>query len=263
MRFSTAFSSLSLLATLAAAQQNHSVDVGLNGLTYTPNTITAAVGDIITFTFHPKNHTLTQSTFTAPCTAAFDSTTGQAGFDTGFVPVATGQSSAPMSIRVTTATPLWFFCRQATHCQSGMVFAVNPTANKTFAEFQTAAMASQPQVPGQTAVPAASAPPAGAAPSATAPAPSAPAASAPAATVPGEAAPAPPAASSDAGSDPYGLPGDASTDGVTPTDGSDSGVSGVGSTAPTTTAKPNGAVSLSPRSAVFAAAFLVGAGMLL
>jgi hypothetical protein len=42
-----------------------------------------------------------------------------------------------------TTTPLWFYCAQtnpAPHCEKGMVFAVNPTADKTFAAFQQSAM---------------------------------------------------------------------------------------------------------------------------
>lgn len=144
MRFSTAALSTVLPALALAA--NFTVDVGLNGqLAFTPTSITAAVGDIVNFVFHPKNHSVTQSLFGTPCTPAFDATTGAQGFDSGFMPVASG-SSAPMPIKVTVATPLWFFCRQtvpAPHCSnSGMVFAINPTADKTFAQFQANAKAS-------------------------------------------------------------------------------------------------------------------------
>ena len=38
---------------------------------------TAAVGDIVEFTFHPKNHSVTQSSFAEPCTPL------PGGFDTG------------------------------------------------------------------------------------------------------------------------------------------------------------------------------------
>ena len=34
----------------------HPVDVGLNGLTFTPSIVQAAVGDVIVFSFHPPNH---------------------------------------------------------------------------------------------------------------------------------------------------------------------------------------------------------------
>jgi plastocyanin len=36
---------------------DHLIKVGADGLTYTPSSISAAVGDTVTFEFHPKNHT--------------------------------------------------------------------------------------------------------------------------------------------------------------------------------------------------------------
>lgn len=45
--------------------------------------------------------------------------------------------SARLDIRDT--QPIWAFCRQANHCQQGMVFAVNP--GDKFAAFKAAAMA--------------------------------------------------------------------------------------------------------------------------
>src|SRR5271168_2401431 len=35
------------------------------------------------------------------------------------------------TITVNGTGPEWFYCSQAKHCQSGMVFAINPTADKT------------------------------------------------------------------------------------------------------------------------------------
>jgi plastocyanin len=63
---------------------NHLIRVGADGLTYTPSNISAALGDTVTFEFHPKNHTVTQSSFLQPCKALGDtSTTGQVGFKSG------------------------------------------------------------------------------------------------------------------------------------------------------------------------------------
>jgi len=135
---------LSVIAALASvaavsAQQNFTVIVGGNGaLTFNPTTVNAAVGDTIAFQFQSKNHTVTQSTFTSPCVTM---TTPVAGIDSGFMPVAAGATSFPeWSLTVTNdSVPLWFYCRQTGHCKQGMVFAVNPTENKTFAAFQAAA----------------------------------------------------------------------------------------------------------------------------
>ncbi|KAF9468642.1 Cupredoxin [Collybia nuda] len=110
-----------------------------NGLTYSPESVTAKVGDTIAFRFMSKNHTVTQSTFVKPCEAM---TAPTAGIDSGFQPVPAGATEFPeWSFTVDDeSTPFWFFCNQAPHCSRGMVFAVNPTAEKTFTAFKATAV---------------------------------------------------------------------------------------------------------------------------
>jgi len=139
MRFSTVVAALVPIVAVSA-QQTFTVVVGGNGsLTYDPTSVNASVGDTVAFQFAAKNHTVTQSTFAAPCQQM---TTPTLGIDSGFMPVAANATSDPVwSFTVTNATsPLWFYCRQTGHCAQGMVFAVNPSATNTFAEFQAAAM---------------------------------------------------------------------------------------------------------------------------
>lgn len=124
---------------------DHTVLVGDTGLDFNPTSITAAAGDNVIFEFRGGNHTVTQSSFAQPCT--FLQTANGPGVDSGFQPVAAGATSFPQwSITIDNATaPLWFYCKRiqpANHCQAGMVFAINPTAEKTFAAFQAAAKAS-------------------------------------------------------------------------------------------------------------------------
>ncbi|CCD45089.1 hypothetical protein ACHAQE_000575 [Botrytis cinerea] len=126
-------------ATAAAAQTTHTVVVGgAAGKVYTPESVNAAVGDMIVFNFEMANHTLTQSAFTSPCEKL---ATG--GMDSGFIPNVKNAISPPpaMAIQVMVDTPQWFYCRQAGHCGSGMVFSINPTANKTQAQFKAMAVA--------------------------------------------------------------------------------------------------------------------------
>jgi plastocyanin len=135
MRFAFTSATFAALATVASAVTTQ-VIVGGGPLTYTPNQVMAAVGDTIQFVFMPKNHTVTQSTFAAPCQAL------PGGQDSGFVPVsANATSTQAFTVTVNATDPMWFYCRQFGHCQAGMVFAINPTANKTFAAFQAAANA--------------------------------------------------------------------------------------------------------------------------
>ncbi|KZT61393.1 hypothetical protein CALCODRAFT_464142 [Calocera cornea HHB12733] len=118
---------------------DHRVVVGgTAGLVYTPNQVTAAIGDTITFEFHASNHTATQSSFADPCRKlALTSTTGQVGFDSDFQPVTADATEFPTyTITVNSTTPIWVYCRQATHCGKGMVFAVNaPTTGNTYNNF--------------------------------------------------------------------------------------------------------------------------------
>jgi hypothetical protein len=162
MRLSQAVAALATVVYVSA--KDFPVTVGAGALAFSPNQITGAVkGDTVTFELHPKNHSVTQSTFANPCQLA------PGGSHSGFMvtdPAATQFSKYQITIENDTA-PLWFMCAQtvgAVHCHMGMVFAVNPTADKSFEAFQKNANSStvaftdpSPQAPGGAA-PAPSAP---------------------------------------------------------------------------------------------------------
>jgi len=135
MRFAAIVPALLSLAACVLAD-NITVKVGENGgLTYNPDSVTAKEGDIISFQFVAKNHSVTQSSFSDPCTRL---TTPTLGIDSDFQPVSANATMVPQwSFTVSNASvPLWFFCKQGAHCKAGMVFAVNPTADKTFQAFK-------------------------------------------------------------------------------------------------------------------------------
>lgn len=127
------FTSLAVFAASAiavSAQTQHQILVGANGtLTYSPPNITAAIGDLVTFVFQSKNHTVTQSLFASPCeqftnTSISDPT--KQNLTSGFMPVAANATTFPVwTIQITQLTPLWFFCEQTGHCGKGMVGAIN------------------------------------------------------------------------------------------------------------------------------------------
>jgi plastocyanin len=131
-------------ATTTTTGTNHVVTVGgPNQLFYSPSNISANVGDTITFQFQVKNHTVTQSSFATPCRSlTLTSTSGQVGFDSGFMPVAADATTFPnYTISVNDTNPIWAYCRQTGHCGSGMVFSVNAVESgpNNFAAFQAAA----------------------------------------------------------------------------------------------------------------------------
>lgn len=150
MHFVTA--ALGLLASAGfASAADFQVLVGdNNALAFSPSSITVQAGDNVNFEFRSKNHSVTQSTFAQPCT--FLTTAAGPGVDSGFQPVPAGSTSFPSwNITIDNATaPLWFYCAQTTpadHCNAGMVFAINPTAEKSFDMFQATAKSSTPGAP--------------------------------------------------------------------------------------------------------------------
>ncbi|RPA79904.1 hypothetical protein BJ508DRAFT_210729 [Ascobolus immersus RN42] len=146
----------------AAGPATHTVIVGGDaGLVYTPEHIQAEIGDLVHFVFHKQNHSVTQSTFDNPCVKKADSQ-----FDSGLLPNPnnTVVPAPTWQYTVTAKEPTWWYCKQRTgsHCGKGMVFAINPTAEKTFNTFKEVAI----KINGtNTATPAA--PPAATAPSTT------------------------------------------------------------------------------------------------
>jgi len=130
-----AFAAVLSLAAIPARAVDIPVVVGGTGvIAYTPNVVTANIGDTIIFTFKQKNHTVTQSSFAQPCAPL------AGGFDSGFVPIEASATTfgTTASYVVNDTKPVWVYCKQAGHCQQGMVFAVNPGPGQ-FATFQATA----------------------------------------------------------------------------------------------------------------------------
>lgn len=69
-------------------------------LGYSPEAITANVGDVVLFQFMQKNHTVTQSTFDAPCNKM------EGGMDSGFMPNPEGKAGVTWNMTVPSADPL-------------------------------------------------------------------------------------------------------------------------------------------------------------
>lgn len=128
MQFSTL--TLAALASLASAQQMtvHVVKVAVNNsLTYEPNDFTANVGDMVQFQFFGGNHTATQSTFDNPCQPV-SQFTNLTGFHSGFIPAEASEAMgmrAVYTIRINNTNPLWIYCAQGSHCESGMSMVIN------------------------------------------------------------------------------------------------------------------------------------------
>lgn len=124
MRFSSAIAGLAAVSASGAyAQQGKTIKVTVGAdkkFLYSPNDITAEVGDKIEFDFFPANHTVTQSSFADPCHPL------SGGFFSGFVPTKDSPSGTSFTITVKDTKPIWFYCSQGKHCQMGMLPLVAP-----------------------------------------------------------------------------------------------------------------------------------------
>lgn len=104
------------------------VSTSNNSLVYSPNNIKAAVGDMVQFQFVAGNHTVTQSTFDQPCRPINSVMSNITGFHSGYMPAAASVASGKIptyTIQVNSTTPIWAYCAQGKHCQSGMVMVIN------------------------------------------------------------------------------------------------------------------------------------------
>ncbi|KAF2641893.1 hypothetical protein P280DRAFT_489265 [Massarina eburnea CBS 473.64] len=125
----------------------HVIQVGgANGsLTFSPDNVKAAVGDLVQFQFNPKNHSVVQSSFDQPCVPIQNVMKNMTtAFFSGYMPTnasAAAKQTLTYTIRVMDAKPVWFYCSQAKHCQGGMVGAINAaeTGNKTMSAFKSLA----------------------------------------------------------------------------------------------------------------------------
>ncbi|KAL2054401.1 hypothetical protein ABVK25_005149 [Lepraria finkii] len=122
MHSTLALSVVPFLLSLTHAT-NIPITVGADAeLAFNPQVITASVGDTLTFSYFPKNHSVVQSSFTDPCHPLAD------GFFSGFQPLAAGPGPVEFVVTVNDTKPIWIYCSQTSHCQKGMAMVVNQPA---------------------------------------------------------------------------------------------------------------------------------------
>lgn len=114
------------------------VTVGADSqLAFSPDNIDALPGEVIRFSFNPKNHSVVQSSFDDPCHYLND------GFSSGFIPTEYSPSGVYFDVVVKDKKPVWFYCAQLgqnPHCQAGMVGSFNaPKEGKTLDAFRNKA----------------------------------------------------------------------------------------------------------------------------
>ncbi|OQN98195.1 hypothetical protein B0A48_15471 [Cryoendolithus antarcticus] len=106
----------------------HQVTVGNNSYSFSPNSITATPGDIISFTFWPGGHSVIHSQFGYPCIPWEDLHDGSGAFYSG-VSNATADYRPTWNLTVNDTRPLFFYCGAPGSCVGhAMLGAINPVA---------------------------------------------------------------------------------------------------------------------------------------
>jgi len=135
------FATIVSFAVVAFAA-NHDVDVGNGGLSFSPDTITAAVGDTVTFHFYPGDHSVVSSDYATPC----QQNTGSGAIFSGYFTPSSGESSNVFVVTIADMNPIWLFCAQIGHCKAGMVAVINPpSSGDSLSGYIAAAADSSPQ----------------------------------------------------------------------------------------------------------------------
>ncbi|KAF4635565.1 hypothetical protein G7Y89_g2531 [Cudoniella acicularis] len=120
-------------STSSAAVPTHTISVGATGLVFTPNSVTASVGDIIEFRFYPLNHSVARADYKDPCIPYELTGPGRIGFWSGFFPLNVVPTDPPFfRVRVNDTSPVFFYCSAPGACiEDGMVGVINPNSTET------------------------------------------------------------------------------------------------------------------------------------
>ncbi|KAF1919812.1 hypothetical protein BDU57DRAFT_443266 [Ampelomyces quisqualis] len=123
---------LPTIRTRLHRRQNQIIPVVVGGPqdTFVPNSVAAAVGDIVQFQFSNGNHTVTQSAADAACRPL------DGGIHSGHIPFSDNQTDVgTFNMPVTSTEPMFLYCATGPHCQLGQVMVVNPANAKQVADY--------------------------------------------------------------------------------------------------------------------------------
>jgi len=94
-----------------------------------------APGNNIVFQFYPGHHSVTQSSFSDPCHPLSANS-----IYSGFVDSSDGPAAQDFTVPITSTDPIYIYCGYRSHCQSGMVMAINPpSSGNTLNAYRSAA----------------------------------------------------------------------------------------------------------------------------
>ena len=85
---------------------------GPRNLAYSPDTITAAEGDVVSFKFG-SGHNVVSGSFDSPCQPDGTIYSGE------------GSDGDVFSVTINGTDPIWLYCSVPYHCESGMAMVIN------------------------------------------------------------------------------------------------------------------------------------------
>lgn len=113
----SAFVAASFAARATAATTK--INVGQSGLSFSPNSVTASMGDTLEFHFFPQNHSVVMGDFNNACQPA-----SSGGFYSGFMPTSSGEA-----VRSLPLGPYLFSVTSSRHCP---ISTVQPDTNVSY-----------------------------------------------------------------------------------------------------------------------------------
>ncbi|CAO2654735.1 Nn.00g114680.m01.CDS01 [Neocucurbitaria sp. VM-36] len=132
---------------LRRANQIIPVIVGGPQDTFVPNSVVAAVGDVVQFQFSNGNHTVTQSTPDTACTPM------DGGVHSGHIPFVDGQTEVgTFNMPVTSTDPMFLYCATGPHCQEGQVMVINAANAQQVADYTKLSQQTQSSTDGTDVV---------------------------------------------------------------------------------------------------------------
>ncbi|KAG5997222.1 hypothetical protein E4U43_002696 [Claviceps pusilla] len=124
----------SLLAVQVSAK-TIVIDVGKDGLVFSPDSVKADVGDVLEYHFN-NVHSVAMGDFTSGCAPP-----SKGGFYSGVVKAST--TNDVFQVTVNSTDPMPFYCSVGKHCQAGMVGIVNPSSKDSLDKYRDLAKAAQ------------------------------------------------------------------------------------------------------------------------
>jgi len=135
-----------------SGRKNYEVTVAKVSHKFDPPSINATIGDTVTFKFYPITHSVVKTDYRSPCVPWSSWHLGDADTWSGLITEETPRKEPQeWTMRVDTNDPQFFYCSGPGSCVNwGMVFAINPTPEQNWDDFNKRAIAADYEMsPGQ------------------------------------------------------------------------------------------------------------------